>query len=177
MHIQVKMVPLPPSPPRPDLDLSGTGYCPAFNFRRSARAVTRFFDLALQGSGLRSTQFTILTAVAKFQPVPISKVGETLVIDPTTLTRSLGLMQKQGLIEISARLTRRQRFVTLTKEGEKALARALPAWRAAQQQFVQAIGSDYWVGFRAELERLAGVAVSLEGDRSANPAPEPSDDP
>src|SRR6266567_1250545 len=48
------------------LDLSGTGSCAAFNFRRTARAVTRLYDLGLEPSGLRATQFAILTANAKF---------------------------------------------------------------------------------------------------------------
>ena len=77
------------------LDLSGTGSCAAFNFRRTARAVTRLYDLGLEPSGLRATQFAILTAIAKFQPVSISRIGEILVLDQTTLTRSLRLLQKQ----------------------------------------------------------------------------------
>src|SRR5437868_10219697 len=70
------------------LDLSGTGSCAAFNFRRTARAVARLYDLGLEPSGLRATQFAILTAIAKFQPVSISRIGEILVLDQTTLTRS-----------------------------------------------------------------------------------------
>src|SRR6201984_1610378 len=93
------------------LDLKGTGSCAAFNFRRTARAVTRLYDLALEPAGIRATQFAILTAVAKFQPVAMSRIGEILVLDQTTLTRSLRLLRKQRLLEISARATRRQRFV------------------------------------------------------------------
>ena len=61
------------------LDLSGTGSCAAFNFRRTARAVSRLYDHGLEPSGLRATQFAILTAIAKFQPVSISRIGEILV--------------------------------------------------------------------------------------------------
>src|SRR6266849_10031090 len=107
------------SPLRDSLDLSGTGTCAAFNFRRTARAVTRLYDLALEPSGIRSTQFAILTAVAKFQPTAISRIGEILVLDQTTLTRSLRLLQKQGFLEISRRSTRRQRFLNLTDAGAK----------------------------------------------------------
>jgi len=35
------------------LDLTGTGYCASFNFRRTARAVTQLYDAALQESGIR----------------------------------------------------------------------------------------------------------------------------
>jgi DNA-binding MarR family transcriptional regulator len=144
------------------LDLYGTGSCAAFNFRRTARAVTRLYDLGLGPSGIRSTQFTILTAVAKFQPVAISRVGSILVLDPTTLTRSLRLLEKQGLVEISPRSEKRQRFLNLTDHGVKTLAVAIPLWRKVQDDFLEMMGGESWKGFRNELERLAGVAVDLE---------------
>ena len=145
-----------------DFDLTGTGYCASFNFRRAARAMTALFDHALQGSGIRSTQFTILTAVAKAQPVSIGKISETLVMDATTLTRNLTLLRKQGLVTISPRAAMRQRFVNLTAEGEKALARAVPLWREIQQKFIDRIGDEHWKALRAELESLSNLAVSME---------------
>jgi DNA-binding MarR family transcriptional regulator len=114
------------------LDLNGTGYCASFNFRKTARAVTRLYDAALQESGIRSTQFAILVGIAKNQPVSIGRLGDLLVIDSTTLTRSLRLLQKEGFIAISNRAAMRQRFLTVTAKGERVLARSLPAWRKAQ---------------------------------------------
>src|SRR6267143_5875098 len=108
------------------LDLTGTGYCASFNFRRTARAVTQLYDAALQESGIRSTQFVILVGIAKKQPVSISALAEVLTIDQTTLTRSLGLLKKEGLVKISERSTMRKRFLAVTSKGERALARCLP---------------------------------------------------
>jgi len=144
------------------MDLTGTGYCASFNFRRTARAVTSLFDEALQASGIRSTQFTILVGIAKSQPAAISAIAKVLVIDRTTLTRSLRLLQKEGFLSISERSRMRQRFVLLTPKGEKALALALPLWRKIQSHFIDAIGSEYWLNLRHELERLSLVATSLE---------------
>jgi MarR family transcriptional regulator, organic hydroperoxide resistance regulator len=144
------------------LDLHGTGTCAALNFRRTARAVTRLYDLALAPSGIRATQMAILTAVAKFQPVPISRIGEILVLDQTTLTRSLRLLQKQGFLEISSRAVKRQRFLTLTGSGVGALALAVPLWRAVQAKFLSELGKDNWSVLRNELERLARGAVQME---------------
>ena len=149
---------------RLELDLYGTGYCGSLNFRRTARAVTRLYDQAFQSAGIRSTQFSILVAVAKTQPTSVGALSSVLVIDSTTLTRSLKRLQKEGVLTVSPRAIKRQRFVTLTPKGEKLLADSLPAWRAAQERFVQAMGSEYWLNLRAELERLAHVAVKLESD-------------
>jgi DNA-binding MarR family transcriptional regulator len=149
------------------LDLAGTGYCGSFNFRRTARAVTRLYDMALQESGIRSTQFALLVAIAKDQPVSIGALGGVLVIDSTTLTRSLRLLKKEGLIAISDRAAKRQRFLTITSKGELTLARSLPAWRKAHERFVATVGSEYWLELRSELERLAHVAVNLEKPQKA----------
>jgi DNA-binding MarR family transcriptional regulator len=154
------------------LDLRGTGYCASFNFRRAARAITRLYDVAFQGTKIRSTQFTILIAVAKAQPVSISTLGSILVIDSTTLTRSLAKLQKQGLITISKRAERRQRFVTLTDAGVSTLEESLSGWRATQERFEKAIGPEFWLGFRHELERLANVAVELDASEGGSKVPE-----
>ena len=150
-----------------DFDLTGTGYCASFNFRRATRAITALYDKALQESGIRSTQFAILTAVAKTQPASISTISEILIMDATTLTRSLELLRKQGLLTISPRSKMRQRFLNLTLEGEKALARAIPLWRKIQQKFEESMGgSDHWHLIRADLESLAKLASSLQEPKS-----------
>jgi DNA-binding MarR family transcriptional regulator len=145
-----------------ELNLNGTGACGSFNFRRTARAVTRLYDQAFERFGIRSTQFTILVGIAKTQPTSISALAELLVIDRTTMTRSLRLLKKEGLLKVSERLAKRQRFITLTGKGERMLAATLPAWRVAHERFVQTLGADYWTSFRNELEKLAHVALALE---------------
>ena len=150
------------TPRLPGIDLTGTGSCGSFNLRRTARAVTSFFDLAFQDCGIRSTQFTILVGLAKTQPTPISALADLLAIDRTTLTRSLRLLKKEALLTVSDRSTKRQRFLKLTSKGERLLKSCLPAWRKAQHRFVQALGADYWSHFRGELENLARIAISLE---------------
>ena len=148
------------------LNLNGTGSCASFNFRRAARSVTRLYDQALEPFGIRSTQFTILVGIAKSQPTSISALADLLGIDSTTLTRSLRLLKKQRLLSVSERSTKRQRFLSLTPEGERSLADSLPAWREAQHRFVVSIGGDYWINFRNELEKLAHVALALERSQS-----------
>jgi DNA-binding MarR family transcriptional regulator len=156
------------------LDLGGTGYCASFNFRRTARAITRMYDEAFRDTGIRSTQFTILIAVAKSQPSSISQLASTLLIDSTTLTRTLAKLQKQGLLTVSKRAERRQRFVNLTDAGVKALEDSLPGWRASQERFVKAVGADFWLVFRRELERVANLAVELDATEGGSKSPEPS---
>ncbi len=115
---------------------------------------------------MRSTQFAILIAIAKTQPVSMGTLSDILIIERSTLTRSLRLLQKESVITISKRAAMRQRFVELTGAGEKALKRSIPLWRAAHERFVATVGSEYWLKLRNELERLAKTSLEMEGLQS-----------
>jgi DNA-binding MarR family transcriptional regulator len=158
-------------PTHTTLDLTGTGYCASFHLRRTARAVTRMYDAALQDTGIRSTQFSILVGIAKHQPVAIGALAEVLILDPTTLTRSLRLLQKEGIISISERSTMRQRFLSMTPKGERVLERSVVAWRKAHERFLVTVGPAYWDELRKELEQLARVVVELEEPPENDPVP------
>jgi DNA-binding MarR family transcriptional regulator len=106
-----------------------------------------------------------LVGIAKNQPVAMGALAEIVMTDPTTLTRSLRLLEKEGLIQISVRSAKRQRFLKLTRKGGQALKSSLPAWRKVQERFVTTVGSKYWDDLRNELERLAYVAADLEKPR------------
>lgn len=83
-------------------------------------------------------------------------------MDRTTLTRSLRLMQRKKLLSISPRSAMRQRFVTLTPEGRRALRRSLPHWRKIQEEFLDTIVQDFWISVQRKMERIAHAALNLE---------------
>lgn len=145
-----------------NLDLTGTGYCASLNFRRTSRIVTRLYDTVMQESGVRSTQFAILVGIAKLQPVAMGTLAKVLMLDSSTLTRSLRLLQKERMIEISKRSQMRRRFLKLTLSGQKALQRSLPLWRAAHERFLAEVGTDYWLKLRDELETIAKSAMMTD---------------
>jgi DNA-binding MarR family transcriptional regulator len=145
-----------------NLDLTGTGYCASLNFRRTSRTVTRMYDTLMQESGVRSTQFAILVGIAKLQPVAMGTLAKVLMLDSSTLTRSVRLLQKEKMIEISKRSQMRRRFLKLTPSGQKALQRSLPLWRAAHERFLAEVGADYWLRLRDDLETIAKSAIMTD---------------
>ena len=84
--------------------------CACFSLRKVTRAVTQLYDEMLRPAGLRGTQFSLLVAVQMAGPVGVTRLAELTVMDRTTLTRNLELLQKQGLIEIAAGADRRSRI-------------------------------------------------------------------
>jgi DNA-binding MarR family transcriptional regulator len=135
-------------------------FCACANLRKASRAVTQLYDEALQPSGLRVTQFTLLVALSLTGSISISDLAQQLVIDRTTLTRNLALLEHQGLVAIAKGDDQRTHLVTLTNQGREALLKALPLWERAQAHIVSGLGGERWNTLLAELSDV----VSLVGE-------------
>lgn len=144
--------------PAGKMDLSATAMCTSFNLRKAARAVTQFYDDALRGTGLKSTQFSLLAVAAAAGSMPISLLAVELAMDRTTLTRNLKPLEAAGLLRIESGRDRRVRRVAVTAEGEAALARAMPAWRKAQTQMIDRLGDEQWGAFLRQLQAARRAA-------------------
>ena len=150
----------------PTLSLDGTGGCVCYHVRRTARSVTRLYDAALQPAGIRSTQFAVLVAVAKNEPVNISRLENLLGLDQTTLSRSLANLRATGHLALAAGADRRQRLARLTSKGRRTLGKALPYWRRVQRDVVSRLDDPRWSaivpGLRA-VKRASGEVLRERG--------------
>src|SRR5262245_23110545 len=106
--------------------------CACFNLRKAARAVTQIYEAALEPSGLKATQISLLVALAVRGSLPLTRLADVLVLDRTTLTRNLMPLKKKGWVASERGPDRRERYVALTRDGRAALERALPLWHAVQ---------------------------------------------
>lgn len=145
-----------------DWELKEARSCAAFNLRRASRAVSAAYDAGLAPTGLRSTQFAILTAVAGLQPAPVGDIARMLVMDQTTMTRNLRLLAREGLVDVPARGPKREKRVTLTPLGERKLKAAMPVWRALQARFDEAFGVQKWRELRRELQRATTLTLQQD---------------
>lgn len=134
------------------------GACTCFNLRRATRAVTQFYDAALDPAGLRSTQYTMLSLVTSAGPVAMRQLAERLGMDRTTLTRNLRPLESRGLIRIGPGEDRRARLVGITPAGRKALDRARPYWKKAQADLVARLGDAQW---RVLIGNLTAVTAAV----------------
>ena len=135
--------------------------CACLNVRKAARVVTQIYDEALQPTGLRSTQFNLLVAVALTGEAPVTRLAEALVMDRTTLTRNLKPLVNQGLLTIDAGTDRRRHLVRVTDRGLKALATAQPYWEQAQDQVITRLGQKRWQALLAELKAAMTLTQPL----------------
>jgi DNA-binding MarR family transcriptional regulator len=131
--------------------------CACFNFRKASRAVTQFYDEALQPCGLRSTQLVILLSAAVNPGLGISKLARELVMDASTLNRNLKPLEKRGLIAVQDSRDGRRRLVTLTSKGEESIRSAVPLWNGAQSKLVEQFGMQRF----KDLLKMMGTLVSM----------------
>lgn len=135
--------------------------CAAANIRRASRAVTRLYSDFLAQTGLEPTQYSLLVANSIANGLTVSKLAEALAMDRSALARNLSVMEKRGLLRVTAGDDRRTRKVALTAEGRAALEAALPQWRAAQDEAERRFGA----------ERLARLLSELRAFTTATQAP------
>jgi DNA-binding MarR family transcriptional regulator len=134
--------------------------CVCFNLRKTARAITQLYDEALRPSGLRCTQFSLLIAATRLEPVTVTHLAEIVVMDRTTLARNLRPLEKKGLMNVTPGDDQRTRIVTLTTRGKEVLARALPLWEKAQARVVRGMGQERWTALEANLKDVARQATA-----------------
>jgi len=132
--------------------------CACASLRRAARAVTQLYDAALQGSGLRITQFTLLQALQRMGPSPQAALVERLSLDATTLSRTLRPLARAGWIRTTRGRDRRQVLWSLTPAGRRRLARARAPWERAQVRLRVRLRPEHWTLLVEDLAAVAAAA-------------------
>jgi DNA-binding MarR family transcriptional regulator len=115
-----------------EAQLARTRYCTCSLLRRATRAVSAHYEAQFRGSGLRGTQFTILSVLMQAGPLPMTRLAALLGVERTTLTRNLTVLARRGLVEWVGAKDGRVRKAALTKAGNTMLHKCLPRWQAAE---------------------------------------------
>ena len=133
--------------------------CVCDTLRMVTRAVTQLYDDVLRPSGLRVTQFSILATIARLGQANLKQLEDALAIDQTTLTRSLNILQRDGLIERAPHPDGRIKAMRLTSKGRRVLEIARPLWAQAQHKVLREVGTKAWADAQGRLTHLLHVAV------------------
>src|SRR5437763_4992527 len=83
--------------------------CNCLAIRQASRHVSQFYDQILAPSGIRTTQFAILSRLQRTGPMPINALAAALGMDRTTLGRNHLPLERDGLLAIGAPTTARPR--------------------------------------------------------------------
>ena len=138
-----------------ELNLSAMENCVCFNLRWVTRAVTQFFDAEIRRHGIRPTQTPILGALQARSDLGMAELSDWLGMERTTLVRNLRPLQRDGLVRVTGGGRGGKVELAITEKGRKALAKMLPAWRAAQEKVVETLGAQRWSAILSDLEQAA----------------------
>jgi DNA-binding MarR family transcriptional regulator len=108
--------------------------CLAYASRRTARAVSNYFNARLSHLDLNVAQFGLLAAVAKMPGSTLSAIGEAMLLEESTLARNFNVLERRGLVEAEGGRGRGGKQVTLTAEGAALFAEASRIWKRTNQK-------------------------------------------
>ena len=108
--------------------------CKCLKMRMASRIATQLYDKKLKPIKIKITQFTILSIIASNNNKTVSSLSSELLMDRTTLTRSLDILIKQKLIKNIKSTDARERIVQLTTQGHVVLEQAIPLWKEAEEE-------------------------------------------
>ena len=127
--------------------------------RQASRAVSRLYDEELRGVGLRTTQCSLLSALARAGQVRQGDLSGLTSLDETTLTRNLRPLVKSGWVAVRAGEDRREKLVTITDAGTAKLAAARPAWERAQARMQALLPEGAWQSMMTSLAEVARLTA------------------
>jgi len=100
--------------------------------RQLGRAVTRHYDAYVAATGLKNSQYSLLSHVVLLGPVQPSELAARMRLDASTLTRNLQPLVAHGWISQGPGADARSRLITATDAGRALRVEAQRAWKQAQ---------------------------------------------
>ncbi|MEO0443502.1 MAG: MarR family transcriptional regulator [Pseudomonadota bacterium] len=133
--------------------------CLAHSLRSADRVVSQHYNEYLAPLGVRNTQFSILRMLHKVGTTTATHIQDALVLDQTTVSRAVKLLIRDGHVIVGQGQTKREKALSLTKEGEKLYQQALGPWQQAQKSLRKKLGP----GKDELLIELSRLIISTKG--------------
>lgn len=106
------------------------------------RQVSRHYDAEVAKSGLKTTQYSLLSHVLHLGPLRPVDLAQAMGIEASTLSRNLKPMIAAGWLVQGEGPDARSRLIEITGDGRKKRTEAQRHWRAAQEQLNELLGVE-----------------------------------
>lgn len=130
--------------------------------REASRSLTNAYDRALAPSGLRTTQFTLLSVLERQSVASVNQLSEDLGIDQTTTTRNLNVLESAGFVERVPHHDTRVKLMKLTSKGKQRRQAAIECWQEVQDQIKTSVSKEEWKTFQKVLRRIENSCRELQ---------------
>ena len=137
--------------------------CTNLKLRQLTRRVSQHYDRIVGAAGLKTTQYSLLSHIARLGPIRPGDLAEKMEMDASTLTRNLQPMVSNGWIEVGPGPDGRSRWVTATPAGRDKREEGLRQWKRAQLALNARLGEARVAELHALLDEcLATINESEE---------------
>ena len=143
--------------------------CTNFRLRHLARQVSRHYDAEVAHSGLKTTQYSLLSHIVRLGPLRPGELAAAMGLEASTLTRNLQTLVAAGWLTQGEGSDARSRLVEVTEAGRVKRAEAQRHWRTAQEKLNALLGVDRVLALHALVDEsialLGGLDETTEGER------------
>jgi DNA-binding MarR family transcriptional regulator len=122
------------------VDIPKPKVCTNLKLRQITRRVTQYYDVELAKTGLRTTQYSLLSHVVKLGPIRAVDLAGVMRMSTSTLSRNLQPLVSIGWLEVNAGDDARSRLISATAAGQIKRTDAQRKWRVAQDGINHRLG-------------------------------------
>jgi DNA-binding MarR family transcriptional regulator len=135
--------------------------CTNLKLRQLMRRVARLYDAEVGKTGLRGTQYSLLSYVLKLGPIRPVDLAAEMKVTPSTLTRNLRPLLDAGLVAMAPGEDARSRWVSVTPAGREKRQEAQRRWRVAQEGVNEKLGTRRVVALHALLDECMDLLADV----------------
>ncbi len=137
--------------------------CSSFKLRQLSRRVSQHFDRIVGAAGLKTTQYSLLSHIARLGAARPGDLAQQMEMDASTLSRNLQPLVAQGWVVVQPGSDARSRSVSLTADGRDKRVQAQREWKRAQLALNERLGDARVV----RLHALIDQCLTLMNDPAA----------
>jgi|SRR5579871_918793 len=138
--------------------------CTNFKLRQLGRIVGRHYDGFLAGTGLKTTQYSLLSHVVLLGPIRPSDLAARMRMDASTLTRNLQPLLAQGWLQSGPGADGRSRLIEATPAGRSKRVEGQRAWKQAQLAINARLGDRRVAALHAVIDDCIGRLSDEEAE-------------
>ena len=139
--------------------------CTNLKLRQLMRRVAQHYDAEVGKSGLKGTQYSLLSYVVTLGPIRAVELAAEMKLSTSTLSRNLQPLVAAGLLVISPGADARSRLIAATDAGHMKRIEAQRRWRVAQEGINQALGAERVVALHALIDEAMNLlAPASDGE-------------
>jgi len=140
--------------------------CTNLKLRQLMRGVARVYDAEVGKTGLRGTQYSLLSYVCKLGPVRPVDLAREMKVDASTLSRNLRPLVAAGWIAMEPGADARSRAVVATPAGRDKRHEAQRRWRVAQERVNATLGVHRVLALHALIDECSGLLAPPDQEHS-----------